>query len=375
MSLQSRFGKVLHVSTRENLLAQGAGAGEVPTSANGSRSQKSIRTVSKCSQVYSLGKEVMPSTHSYMKVVFAKRLKDGQESVIKIRYKPTCFRSREDERSWRRNTEFLLNMPEYSGVARVYEVLEDDEAFYVVMEKVAGNDLFETLESEGRIQMALTKNLMRQMLSALSHLHLHNAIHKDLKLENVMVDLSSLNVPKQPGAVKIIDFDTLEEWTPNSPKAKDVVGTDQYIAQEAYAGSYSPLSDMFSVGVIAFRVVCGKFPYLDEMFDDEAGENWVGSPKMSLIRRRLKAHKLDFSQSIWQQEPQAKDLIQRMLAYNELQRPSAAAALEHPWLSDDAASRKPGGNFPAGPQKDAGAATRTVNEDLIDDGIIIADDS
>merc|ERR1719359_2313057 len=132
-----------------------------------------------------------------------------------------------------------------------------------------------------------------------------------------------------PTSVKVIDFDTLDQWTPHAGVSKDVVGTDQYIAQEAYAGKYSPLSDVFAVGVIAYKLLSGKFPFHDEIFDDEAGENWVGSPKMLQIRRRLKVAKVDFSPSVFHEQPRALDLVTRMLAYNEQHRPTAAAALEH----------------------------------------------
>merc|ERR1719476_694218 len=131
----------------------------------------------------------MPSTHSYMKVNFGTRKTDGLEVVVKVRYKPNCFRSREDERSWRHNTEFLLNLPDSCGVARLYEVLEDPKAFYVVMEKVGGMDLFETLEAE-KVSVPMAQDIIRQLLVSLAHLHSHNMVHKDLKLENVMVDIS-----------------------------------------------------------------------------------------------------------------------------------------------------------------------------------------
>merc|ERR1719235_55446 len=123
-----------------------------------------------------------------------------------------------------------------------------------------------------------------------------------------MVDTTPKGRPSgslTPNTVKVIDFDTLDQWTPSSGVAKDVVGTDQYIAQEAYAGKYSPLSDVFAVGVIAYKLLCGKFPFHDEIFDDEAGENWVGSPKMLQIRRRLKVAKIDFSHAVFREQPQA----------------------------------------------------------------------
>lgn len=308
-----------------------------------------------------MGKEVMPSTHRYMKVNFATRKTDKQEVVVKVRFKPACFRSRQDEKNWRLNTEFLLNLPDSIGVARVYEVMEDPTAFYVVMEKVGGLDLFETLEHMRKIPVSTTREIMRQLLESLVFLHSHCAVHKDLKLENVMVDCSEALAGKSKSmslqAVKVIDFDTLESWSPAGSTAKDVVGTDQYISQEAYAGKYSPLSDIFACGVILYRLLTGKFPFHDDMFDDEAGENWVGSPKMAQIRRRLKVAKVDFSKEVFQEHQDATDLVMRMLAYQENQRPTASAALEHPWFQDSKAA----------PQ-----VVPDVQE-LIDNGIVIGE--
>merc|ERR1740120_44447 len=70
------------------------------------------------------------------------------------------------------------------------------------------------------------------------------------------------------------------------------------------------------------------------MFDDEAGENYVGSPKMAQIRRRLKVAKVDFSQHVFQEHPMAADLVMRMLAYSEQHRPTASACLEHPFFTE-----------------------------------------
>merc|ERR1712039_337199 len=95
------------------------------------------------------------------------------------------------------------------------------------------------------------------------------------------------------------------------------------------------------------------------MFDDEAGENWVGSPKMAQIRWRLKIAKVDFSHAVFRDNPQACDLVMRMLAYKELSRPSAAAALEHAWFQEE-------------DKVGSSNVHRNENEDLLDDGIIIA---
>merc|ERR1719453_2138764 len=175
-----------------------------------------IRQITNFEELYTLGGEVMPSTHSYMKVHFATRKSDGAEVVVKLRFKPKCFRSKEDEKNWRKSTEYLLNMPDSSHICRLYEVLEDPKTFYIVMEKVSGMDLFETLEEEN-VPVAVGKEILRQLLAAMAHLHAHNAVHKDMKLENVMVESPKRSQDGStftPTQVKVIDFDTLDQWTP-----------------------------------------------------------------------------------------------------------------------------------------------------------------
>ncbi|CAE6921250.1 CPK2, partial [Symbiodinium sp. CCMP2456] len=181
---------------------------------------------------------------------------------------------------------------------------------------------------------------------ALAELHARNCIHKDLKLENIMFDrtppanakvdwASFMGGDQSPVKVKLIDFDTVETVQPQTPKkAKDVLGTDQYIAQEAYDGNYSAASDIFAVGVIGYRLLTSKFPYKADIFDDEAGDNWVGSPKMKEIRQKLCNYKIDWNHRIFSIEPQACNLIKQMLATNETARPTAKDALSHPWLNE-----------------------------------------
>eukprot|EP00438_Fugacium_kawagutii_P017268 Skav234066 [mRNA] locus=scaffold619:297055:308284:- [translate_table: standard] len=210
----------------------------------------------------------------------------------------------------------MLNLPETEGIAKLYEVLEDKRGYYVIMEKVAATPL------PGLLPVAEVKE-------ALAELHARNCIHKALTQNptppaNAKADWDTLSGNQSPvkaglrAAVKLIDFDTVETVQPQTPKkAKahgDVLGTDQYIAQEAYDGNYSAASDIFAVGVIGYRpLLTAKFPYRAEIFDDEAGDNWVGSPKMKEsrpcecqeIREKLKSYKIDWNHRIFSLEPQA----------------------------------------------------------------------
>jgi serine/threonine protein kinase len=163
------------------------------------------------------------------------------------------------------------------------------------------------------------------------HTFKNGAVHKDLKLENVVIDCGNGRIKGpdwSPKSVKIIDFDTVEEWTPLSPKTKDVLGTDQYIAQESYDGTYSPSSDIFALGVIMYKLATGTFPFREEIFDDGPGQNVVGNPKMKQIRNRLKMAKITWGQACFVKSPALADLCARMLAYEVTDRPSAKDALK-----------------------------------------------
>merc|ERR1740120_563541 len=137
---------------------------------------------------------------------------------------------------------------------------------------------------------------------------------------------------KTPATAKLIDFDTVEDWEPTSPKAKEVLGTDGYIAPEAYLGEYSPASDVYAAGVVMYKVLAGEFPTRDEIFDDQPGENWVGSPSMQRIYKRLQTESINFTCAPFDRDVIAADLCARLLAFDAVDRPSVQEALQHAWF-------------------------------------------
>eukprot|EP00747_Dinoflagellata_sp_TGD_P138130 gnl/TRDRNA2_/TRDRNA2_175751_c3_seq40.p1 gnl/TRDRNA2_/TRDRNA2_175751_c3~~gnl/TRDRNA2_/TRDRNA2_175751_c3_seq40.p1 ORF type:complete len:334 (-),score=69.60 gnl/TRDRNA2_/TRDRNA2_175751_c3_seq40:154-1155(-) len=291
------------------------------------------------SQRYKLGNEVMASGHQGMEVLFATRLMDDSQVVVKVRNKSLSFFTESEEREWCATMELLLNLPPRDTVCRLFEILEDSKYYYVVMEKVEGDDLCDAIDDAGQIPIPKCKIIVRQLLTSLDHLHTKGVIHKDLKLENVMMDESPKTARamkakygvEQP-VVKLVDFDTVMEWSPRSPKSPYVMGTDQYIAPEAYGGNYSPASDMFAVGVIAYRLLTGTFPYDDSIFDGKPGENAVTHKKMEQIRKQVMDYDVNFSYIVFENCPEAKDLVMGLLKSDENDRLNVDAALKHPWF-------------------------------------------
>jgi hypothetical protein len=163
-------------TTREGPIEKGE---RVP---DGQKKQTIIKT-DRFASLYTIGREVMPSTNTGMEVRYAQRVKDGASVVIKVRIKSESFVNKDEENEWRSSTEMILNLPKSENIAQLHEVVEDAHAYYVVMEKVEGSDLFEMLASEGRISMAESRAILRKLLQAVQALHAKGCIHKDLKLE------------------------------------------------------------------------------------------------------------------------------------------------------------------------------------------------
>lgn len=308
-------------------------------------------------KLYALGAEVMPATHRGMEVKHAMRLKDGERVVVKVRSKQESFIDQREQDEWCKITEIMLNLPKSGCIAQVLEVLEDSTKFYIVMEFVEGSDLYEVLDCRGRLPVTDAKDIIRKLVTAVAELHARGCIHKDLKLENVMVGqaVKRLDVGTsvcqvaawtkdegEPGpVVKLIDFDTVEKWAPDAHRVPQcVLGSDQYISHEAYAGNYSPASDMFAVGVIAYRLLTGTFPFNPSIFDDEAGDNYVGSPKMKEIQNRLMQFSIDWTQDPFTADEGARDFCSSLLSADCSKRPSAAESLLHTWF--DAQKSRPG---------------------------------
>jgi serine/threonine protein kinase len=206
---------------------------------------------------------------------------------------------------------------------------------------VRGRDLFEYFIQEKPHEkgmkpcLAISRGLAKEISIALDRMHSMGVSHKDIKLENLVLDEDG---GKQSGGIltkvpKIIDFDTCEVYRPGY-KTVHVLGTDQYIAPESYAGFAAPPADMWALGVILYVFLTGTFPFHYKLFDDEVGENYTGHPRMEQIRRRIKLAKIDWHHAIWAEDPRAKDFVRRCFVTDPRRRMGVRSALQHAWIRD-----------------------------------------
>jgi tRNA A-37 threonylcarbamoyl transferase component Bud32 len=139
--------------------------------------------------------------------------------------------------------------------------LEKNGGFYICMEYVEGRDLATLLNDEWPLAEPRVCHIIAQVLSALSAAHAAQVIHRDLKPENIMLE----RIGDDPDFVKVLDFGIAKIVAPEVPgltKGDLVCGTPQYMSPEQATGA--PLdarSDLYTVGVILYRMVTGFLPF------------------------------------------------------------------------------------------------------------------
>lgn len=276
---------------------------------------------------FDFGEEIY-SGGSKGKVVTAKLLSDGSEVVIKKRMKNP---SKSGERTWRAIMSQVHSMRGSRHVLDIMDIYEDETAFYVVMPKCNGGELFEFLATETEVPEAECKRIIREILTAVRHLHDNNLVHRDIKPENIMFDVDR-GLQASPKTVKLIDFDTCLGWAVGTPKSRRFVGTPGYIAPEALLGEICPQSDLWSIGVILYILMTGEMPW-SSLVSLEDG--LVGSPGATRMYNALKAEVLDWDREPWPEFPLARDLCQKLMAFDVDERlGEAKEALQHPWLAE-----------------------------------------
>lgn len=132
------------------------------------------------------------------------------------------------------------------------------EYLYVATEYIEGQTLAQWMIDHPKPHVETVRDIVEQIAKGLQAFHRLDMLHQDLRPENIMIDGT--------GTVKIIDFGAtrvagIEEMgAPHA--ANDILGTAQYTAPEYFLGdSGTPRSDFFSLGVIAYQMLCGRLPF------------------------------------------------------------------------------------------------------------------
>ena len=210
----------------------------------------------------------------------------------------------------------ILIKLDHPNIIKLYEIYENDNYIYLVMELCTGGELFDRIIQKTEQGKQFTEkevaNIFQQMMSAINYCHSNKIVHRDLKPENLLLATQDENSP-----IKVIDFGMSRIFN-NKQAMFDKVGTAYYISPEVLDGFYDEKCDIWSAGVILYILLCG-YPPFNGNDDDEIFES-------------IKKRKFVFPDAEWANiSKEAKDLINKMLS-DPLTRLTAEQVLVHPWL-------------------------------------------
>ncbi|CAM9920209.1 unnamed protein product [Scytosiphon promiscuus] len=213
----------------------------------------------------------------------------------------------------------ILRKVSHPNIIELADVYEDEMNLHLVTELCTGGELFErilekTESEEGRYSERDAMMLVTKILSAIAYCHdEHNICHRDLKPENFLFKDRA-----DDAELKIIDFG-LSRFEDTNAVMTTRVGTPYYIAPEVLGRSYTKACDLWSIGVIAYILLCGYPPFYGKT-DKE-------------IFCSVRRGEYDFPGPEWDTvSDEAKAFVRRLLVLDPNERPAASEALNLPWL-------------------------------------------
>ncbi|MBM7715623.1 serine/threonine-protein kinase [Bacillus thermophilus] len=146
----------------------------------------------------------------------------------------------------------------HSNIVNIYDVGEEGNIYYIVMEYVDGMTLKQYIQQNHPISVEKTLDIMKQLTSGLSHAHYNHIIHRDIKPQNILID--------HEGTVKITDFGIAMALSATSiTHTNAVLGSVHYLSPEqARGGMATKKSDIYSLGIVMFELLTGRLPFFGE---------------------------------------------------------------------------------------------------------------
>ena len=143
----------------------------------------------------------------------------------------------------------------HPNIVSVYDVGQEYNIYYIVMELIQGKTLKQIIEEDGHLSWKWAVNIAIQIASALEMAHKNNIIHRDIKPHNIMIT--------EDGVAKVTDFGIAKAVSNSTITAfGTTLGSVHYFSPEHARGGYTDSkSDLYSLGVVMYEMVTGKVPF------------------------------------------------------------------------------------------------------------------
>ena len=204
----------------------------------------------------------------------------------------------------------LMKNLRHSSVVKLLDTFETKNYILIIMENISGGDLLSFVKKRTKLNEKICKFIFKQLLQAIKFIHTKNIIHRDIKLDNVLIDLNN--------NIKLCDFG-VGKMVHEGEILTDQCGTPAYIAPEILEnkGYEGPPVDIWSSGVVLYAMLSGTVPFRANNLNDL--QNMIMTGTFKEIN--------DISK-------ESNDLLHKLLQVNPKKRITIDEALSHPWLNN-----------------------------------------
>ena len=222
------------------------------------------------------------------------------------------FNKKKNVFSWNKiknEIKIMNKLRKSNNIVKLFELFETKDHYCLVMENVVGGNLLNAINKMNKIPEELAKIIFKQLINTLQYIHSNNIVHRDIKPDNILLDLDN--------TIKLCDFG-VSKIIPPGQLINDSCGTPAFIAPEILLDvPYNPYAtDIWSSGVVLYAMVTGFFPFRG------INETQLHENILSGIYPKPK----DLSEELL-------DLLNQILNINPDKRITLRKILEHPWLN------------------------------------------
>ncbi|XP_053561949.1 hormonally up-regulated neu tumor-associated kinase [Bombina bombina] len=278
-------------------------------------SRETLRTFQHTKRVgnYLIGRKL--GEGSFAKVREGLHVVSGEKVAVKVIDKKKAKKDTYVTKNLRREGQ-IQQMIRHPNITQLLDILETENSYYLVMELCSGGNLMHKIYEQKRLEEHEARKYIRQLILAVEHLHRAGVVHRDLKIENLLLD--------ENNNIKLIDFglsncaSILGYTDPFSTQC----GSPAYAAPELLARKkYGPKVDVWSIGVNMYAMLTGTLPFTVEPFSLRALYQKMVDKDMNPLPSHL--------------SPAAINFLRCLLEPDPLKRPNIQQALANRWLNDN----------------------------------------
>ena len=255
---------------------------------------------------YTLGMEL--GRGAFGKVVLGKHIITGETVAVKILDKIILSQTPEDYELVKKEMS-ILKLVKHKYIIQLYEILQTPNHIFIIMEYCEGKDIMDYILSKNFLPESLALKYFQQLINALFYLHSQNIAHRDIKIDNILLDRNK--------NLKLIDFGLSTKYS-DDKLLDQPCGTIVYSAPEVLDGQpyHGMLADVWSSGIVLYGMLSGYLPFSES--DDNINKKLIIQGKIEMP---------DYI------SPWVKDLLKHMLDINPMTRYTLQDIKEHPWFN------------------------------------------